>query len=37
MIDISNLSTKELLELKRQVKERLNSFSGTKVDSHQND
>lgn len=35
MIDISNLSTKELLELKQQVKERLNSFSGTKVDSHQ--
>ena len=35
MIDISNLSTKELLELKQQVQERLNSFSGTKVDSHQ--
>ena len=35
MIDISNLSTKELLELKQQVKERLNSFSGTNVDSHQ--
>ena len=35
MIDISNLSTKELLKLKQQVKERLNSFSGTKVDSHQ--
>lgn len=28
MIDISNLSTAELLELKKQVKERLNSFSG---------
>lgn len=27
MIDISNLSTAELLELKKQVKERLNSFS----------
>ena len=35
MIDISNLSTKELLELKQQVQERLNSFSGAKVDSHQ--
>lgn len=35
MIDISNLSTKELLELKQQVQERLNSFSGTKVDSRQ--
>lgn len=35
MIDISNLSTKELLELNQQVKERLNSFSGAKVDSHQ--
>lgn len=35
MIDISNLSTKELLELKQQVKERLNSLSGAKVDSHQ--
>lgn len=34
MIDISNLSTKELLELKQQVQERLNSFLGTKVDSH---
>lgn len=29
MLDISNLSTAELLELKKQVKERLNSFSGT--------
>ena len=28
MIDISNLSTAELLELKKQVKERLNSFTG---------
>ena len=35
MIDISNLSTKELLELKQQVQERLNSFSGAKVNSHQ--
>lgn len=29
MIDITNLSTAELLELKKQVKERLNSFTGT--------
>lgn len=28
MIDISNLSTAELLDLKKQVKERLNSFTG---------
>lgn len=28
MIDITNLSTAELLELKKQVKERLNSFTG---------
>ena len=35
MIDLTNLSTKELLELKQQVQERLNSFSGTKVDSRQ--
>lgn len=35
MIDISNLSTKELIELKQQVKERLNALSGTKADSHQ--
>lgn len=28
MIDISNLSTVELLDLKKQVKERLNSFTG---------
>ena len=27
MIDITNLSTAELLELKKQVKERLNSFT----------
>ena len=28
MIDITNLSTRELLDLKKQVQERLNSFSG---------
>lgn len=27
MIDISNLSTAELLDLKKRVKERLNSFT----------
>ena len=29
MIDITNLSTRELLNLKKQVQERLNKLSGT--------
>lgn len=29
MIDITNLSTRELLDLKKQVQERLNSFAGS--------
>lgn len=29
MIDITNLSTRELLDLKKQVQERLNKLSGT--------